>query len=251
MTLMPLFSNFFGKRKLKSPIDLSAIGVDMHSHILPGIDDGAEDLEASVEMVRQLTQWGYRKLITTPHIMSDNYRNTPETIMKAHDELSSELKKEGLNTEIAVAAEYLIDDGLMEHFEKYNALTLNENYLLLELPYFTEPPNLFEVIFELTVKGYKIVLAHPERYVYWYDKFSRFDELKDRNVLFQVNILTFADVYMFPTRKIAEDLINKGMVDFLGSDIHNPRQFGLFEKALYEPVLSRLIESGSLKNNVL
>ena len=248
---MTFFSNLFGKGKQKSPVDLSLLEVDMHSHILPYIDDGAEDFSASVEMVRQLSGLGYRKLITTPHIMSDTYKNTPQTILKVKEELDDELKKAGVHTEVAVAAEYLLDDGLLEHIEKYQIMTLSENYILIELPYFTEPPNIYDVIFQLNIKGYKVVLAHPERYLYWYSDFSKFEKLKDRDVLFQLNILTFANVYQYPTRRIAENLVKHGMVDFLGTDIHNQNQFELLEKALYEPVLAKLLESGKLMNHLL
>ena len=248
---MSFFSKLFGKRMLKSPVDLSLLEVDMHSHILPGIDDGAEDIPASVEMVRQLTDLGYRKLIATPHIMSDTYKNTPESIKITKDILDIELEKAGVLTETAAAAEYLMDEGLMEHVEKNNILTLNGNYILIELPYFSEPQNVYEVIFQLSLKGYKIVLAHPERYVYWYDDFSKFEALKARDVFFQLNILTFANLYHFPTRKIAENLLNHGMVEFLGTDLHNQKQFELLEEALYEPSLARLIESGRLMNHLL
>ena len=248
---MSFFSNIFGRRKLKSPVDLSVLEVDIHSHILPGIDDGAEDISVSIEMVRQLTGLGYRKLITTPHIMSDTYKNTPQTILKAKDALIVELKKSGLNTEIVVGAEYMLDEGLMEHIERHEVLTLSKNYVLLELPYFTEPPNIYEVIFQLSLKGYTVVLAHPERYVYWYDDFSKYSKLKDRDVLFQINLLTFANAYAYHTRKIAENLVNNGMVNFLGTDIHSDKQFQLLEKALYDPVVARLVESGNLMNHIL
>ncbi len=248
---MSLISNMFKSKKLKSPVDLSLLEVDMHSHILPGIDDGAYDMSSSTQMVQQLAGLGYRKLIATPHIMSDIYKNTPQIIINTKEKLKKELIKKNPETEITAAAEYLLDEGLLEHLEKYDALTMGDNYILLELPYFTEPNNIYEIIFRIHIKGYKIILAHPERYVYWCDDFSKFEKLKDRDVYFQLNISTFAEKHSFPTRKIADNLINLGMVNFLGTDIHNKKQFELLEKALYEPPLAKLVESGNLMNHLL
>ncbi len=248
---MTFLSHIFKGKKLKSPVDLSLLQVDIHSHILPGLDDGAEDMSSSIKMVQQLSELGYRKLIATPHIMSDLYTNTPKTINNAKKELEKEVKKRELSTEISAAAEYLLDERLIEHSNKYGLLAMRGNYLLLELSYFAEPPNLYDVIFQLNIKGYKIILAHPERYVYWYDDFSKYEKLKDRDVYFQLNILTFSQIYSFPTRKIADNLINRGMINFLGTDLHNQVQFELLEKALYEPALARIIESGNLMNHLL
>ncbi len=248
---MTFLSHIFRGKKLKSPVDLSLLQADIHSHILPGLDDGAQDLPSSIKMVEKLAGLGFNKLIATPHIMSDLYKNTPQTINKAKKDLKEELKKRKLSTEIDVAAEYLLDEGLTDHINKHGLLTMGDNYILLELSYFSEPPNIYEVIFQLNIKGFKIILAHPERYVYWYDDFSKFEKLKERDVCFQLNILTFSQSHTYPTRKIATKLINHGMVNFLGSDLHNQSQFELLEKATYDPALAKLIESGNLMNHSL
>ncbi len=243
--------HLFRKKKLKTPIDLSVLKVDMHSHILPGIDDGARDLTDSIEMVRKLSRIGFKKLITTPHIMADNYKNTPATINKAKNELNYELKKENISIEIEAAAEYFMDEGLIKHVEKHDMLTMGKNLVLIELPYFNEPPGILEIFFELNTNGYKVILAHPERYIYWYNDLAKFEKLKDRDVFFQLNILTFADQYPYPARKIADSLIDMEMIEYLGTDIHNCKQYELLEKALYDPKLNKLIESGKLKNHLL
>lgn len=248
---MFLFKNIFRKKKLKSPVDLSVVEVDMHSHVLPGIDDGAEDISTAVRMVNRLAGLGFRKLITSPHIMADIYNNTPNTVLKAKNELKQRLKEENVSTEITAIAEYMLDEGLVAHSEKFDMLTFGNNHILVELPYYNEPPNINESIFQLQLKGYKVVLAHPERYVYWYNDLSKFESLRARDVLFQLNILTFANAYSFPSREIANYLIKREMIDFIGSDLHDERQYKLIEEALYEPSLARLIESGNIKNKML
>lgn len=248
---MSIFTGIFGKKKLNSPVDLSELQVDMHSHILPGIDDGAANLSVSKKMVEQLTGLGFRKLIATPHIMTDIYKNTPQTINKAKEALNEELVKENISTEITFAAEYMLDEALMDNIKQHDLLTMGKNFVLIELPYFNEPPNLLDVFFQLNLQGYRVILAHPERYVYWYDDFSKFEQLKDRDVYFQLNILTFGDMYALPTKKIIDNLVKHNMIEFIGTDIHDDQQIEILEKALYEPGLARLIESGNLMNHLL
>ena len=248
---MSIFSGIFGRKKLNSPVDLSVLKVDMHSHFLPEIDDGAANLSVSKKMVQQLTGLGYRKLFATPHIMTDVYQNTLQTIYKAKETLNNELVKENISTEITFAAEYMLDEGLMDNNKQHDFLTMGKNFILIELPYFNEPPNLLDVFFQLNLQGYKVILAHPERYVYWYDDFSKFEQLKDRDVYFQLNILTFGEMYALPTKKIIDNLVKHNMVEFLGTDIHDDQQIEIIEKALYEPELARLIESGNLMNHLL
>lgn len=248
---MGIFSNIFGQKKLSEPLDISSIKVDMHSHLLPGIDDGVPDLQTSISIIKKLKELGYQKIITTPHIMSDIYKNTPDIIISAANKVREAIANEGINIEFEAAAEYQIDDSFREHMEKNELLTLKDKYILVELPYFSVPPGLNEILFDLQINNYKIVLAHPERYVYWHNDFSRFEDLKYRDILFQINIISLTGTYSAQTRKLAEKLIDMNMVDFAGSDAHYFQHTKLLEKSLYLPYTEKMLNSGNLKNHLL
>lgn len=248
---MGIFSNIFGQKKLSEPLDISAIKVDMHSHLLPGIDDGVPDLQTSISIIKKLKEFGYQKIITTPHIMSDIYKNTPEIIISAANKVREAIANEGINIEFEAAAEYQIDDSFREHMLKNDLLTLKDKYILVELPYFSVPPGLNEIIFDLQINNYKIVLAHPERYVYWHHDFSKFEDLKYRDILFQINIISLTGTYSAQTKKLAEKFIDLDMVDFVGTDVHYPQHIKLLEKSLYLPSFEKLLKSGHLKNHLL
>ena len=223
----------------------------MHSHLIPGIDDGVKNLSESVDLARRMYQLGYKKLVTTPHIQHDFFRNTPEIILSGLERVRKALKTENIPLEIHAAAEYLLDDGFEEKAAKGNLLTFSERYILVELSYFNPHPNLKTFIFNLQVEGYKVILAHPERYTYWFSDFSKFEDLKDRGLFFQVNLVSLAGFYPEPVKKMAEKLMEKGMVEFVGSDMHNTGYMIALEKSLKEKSLVKLAESGKLLNAML
>lgn len=231
--------------------DFSAIAVDMHSHLIPGIDDGARSLDDSLALIRKMHELGYRKLVTTPHIQQEYYRNTPEIIRSGMGSVREALRKENIPVEIEAAAEYLIDDGFEDKAAAGELMTFGDKHVLVELSYFNPHPNLKTFLFNLQIDGYKVILAHPERYTYWFDDFAKFEDLKDRGVFFQVNLVSLAGYYPDPVKKFAEKLIDRGMVDFVGSDMHNMNYMAALEKSLKERSLARLLESGRLLNSEL
>jgi protein-tyrosine phosphatase len=245
-----VFKNLFSSSR-SSLTDFSAVKADMHSHFIPGIDDGARTLEDSVALIRRMYELGYKKLITTPHIQQEFFRNTPEIILNGLDKVRKALKSDNVPVELQAGAEYLIDDGFDEKVTRGNLLTFSGKYLLIELSYFNPHPNLKAFIFNLQVDGYKVILAHPERYTYWFNDFSKYEELKDRGVFFQANIVSLSRFYPDPVKKMAEKLIDKGMIDFLGSDMHNMNYMQALEKALKEKSFIKLISSGKLLNDKL
>ena len=168
--LFSIFSS--GKDKYTEHVDFSMLATDMHSHLIPGIDDGAKTIEDSISLIKQLHSVGYTRLITTPHIMSDFFRNTPENIKEGLEKVRAAIKEENIPVEIDAAAEYYIDDGFMHKLEEERLLTFGDNYLLVEISYMNPPENLREVFFRALVHGYKPILAHPERYPYWYNNFD-------------------------------------------------------------------------------
>jgi len=248
---MGLFKNLFSTGRLSEPVDMAAIGTDMHSHLIPGIDDGADTLEASIELIKGMQEMGYKKLITTPHIQGEFYRNAPETILPGLERLQRELKKQNVHIEMEAAAEYLIDDKFEEKYKSGNLLTFGKKHLLIEFSYFNEHPNWQQYMFDLQIEGYKIILAHPERYSYFFRNFRKYEEIKDRGVLFQINISSLTGYYSAEVKKVAETFVDEGMVDLVGTDMHNQHYLEALQKARYEKYLQMLVDSGKLQNHKL
>lgn len=231
--------------------DFSAIKTDMHSHLIPGIDDGARTMEDSIQLARRMHELGYTKLITTPHIQSEYYKNTPEIILSGLQRLREELSAANIPIQVEAAAEYLLDDGFEDKMNEGKLLSFADKYILVEMSYYSPHPNLKSFIFNLQVDGYKVILAHPERYTYWMKDFSKYEDLKNRGVFFQLNAVSLAGYYPNPIKKFAEKFIEKGMIDFLGSDLHNTNYMQALEKCLKERSLAKLISSGKLLNETL
>ncbi len=209
-----------------------ALRIDIHSHLLSGIDDGVQSVEQAEEIIRHFQQLGYSRLITTPHIISDAYKNTPEIIKQKLQELQLHLEKAGVDVEIQAAAEYYLDDYVFKLVEQdKEVLTFGNKYMLFETNFLTEPFNMKEFIFMATVKGYKLVLAHPERYQYMYQNIEKASDLIDRGVLLQVNINSIVGHYGAEVQSVAKKLIDRGWVHFLGSDCHHLQHAKLIEQA--------------------
>ena len=249
---MSFFRKFFTKStKTETPVDFSLLGVDMHSHFIPGIDDGAQTIEDSINMLRAMSEFGYRKVITTPHIMSDFYQNTPEIILDGLQKVRDAVKEHAIPIEVEAAAEYYLDFDLEAKIEKGGLLTFGNNYLLFEVSYMNPPDILNQVIFKLATNGYRPVLAHPERYPFWYDDFEKYEEIKDKGVLLQLNINSLTGYYGIGAKKIAEKMIENNMVDFIGSDCHRMDHIEVIKDSQYEKYLHQLIDSGLLRNQSL
>jgi protein-tyrosine phosphatase len=249
---MGIFNIFRRKSKrLPAPVDLSVLGCDVHSHFIPGIDDGAKTMDDSVGMISALHEMGYKKIITSPHTMSDYYRNTSEIILSGADAVRSELNKREIPVEFSAVSEYYLDFDLERKLEEGPLLTFGNKYLLFEISYMNPPDNLYHVIFNMQLKGYKPVLAHPERYNFWHSQFDKYEAFIDKGVLLQMNINSLTGYYSMGTKKIAEQLIDKNMVSFLGTDCHHMGHINLMKEVVYEPHLQKLIDSGTLLNKTL
>jgi protein-tyrosine phosphatase len=220
----------------------------MHSHLLPGLDVGVATFEDAEQIVRRFIALGYTRIITTPHVMSDAYRNTPAGILQRLEELRAYLQEKGINISLSAAAEYYLDESLVRMVEtNQRLLTFGEKYLLFETNFITEPFNLKEFIFLATTKGYKLVLAHPERYLYLQNNLEKVQDLLDRGVLMQLNISSLTGYYSKPVQQMAFRLIDRGMVHWVGSDCHHlqhtvlmeqVRRLRYFRKVLTLPLLN-------------
>lgn len=249
---MSIFSNIFRKSRLGDPVDLGLLNCDIHSHFIPGIDDGAQTMKDSIELLKGIEDLGYKKVITTPHVMSDFFRNSSAVITTGLDQVRNAAKAEGIEMEIDVAAEYYYDYELENKIKNERLLTFGLDYLLFEVSYMNAPDNLDAFIFQLQTNGYKPVIAHPERYPFWFTKnLENFEKLKDKGVLFQLNINALTGHYSRETKKVAEQMIDKGWYEFLGSDCHHLGHIDLMKKVRNEKYLQKLINSGKLLNSTL
>ena len=228
---MNLLKKIFSSKK-EVDAYLPDITVDMHSHVLPMIDDGSDSFEESLVLLREFQQLGYKKLIATPHIMGDFFKNTPETIFPKLEELKKRVKEEGLDLILEAAAEYYLDEWFIERLNKNEKLlTFGDNYLLFELSYINPSVYVDEAIFMLKSQGYKPVLAHPERYTFWHGNTKALQEIHQKGVILQVNINSLAGYYNKGAQKMAEELIDLGIVELLGSDCHGRRHIEALKKA--------------------
>jgi tyrosine-protein phosphatase YwqE len=243
------------KKKTNSsavPFPFSKLEVDMHSHIIPGVDDGSADMETSLELIRGMAELGYRKLIATPHIMWDMYRNTPELLRERLTLVQEAVKKEGLPVEIFVAAEYYLDEHVEELLRnKEPLLTISGNKVLTEFSMAFPSLNIRELLFNLQMEGYQPVIAHPERYVYLNHNKGFYDELRDAGCLFQLNLLSVTGYYGRSVLELAQYLLKKGYYDIIGTDLHHEGHLARLRSLQADSSLQDLMDSGKLLNSSL
>ncbi|HMP85660.1 MAG TPA: histidinol phosphatase [Lacibacter sp.] len=247
-----MFGLFRRKEKISFSGDLSILGTDMHSHLLPGIDDGAPDAETAAFLVRGMMELGYQRFITTPHIYPDLYPNNRETITRAHAVLQEELQRQQLDVNIIPAAEYFIDDLFPELLEKGEPLlTLGQNRLLVEISFISPPRELNHILFDLVTGGYHPVLAHPERYAYYHHQRDVYHRFKDQGCLLQINILSLTGYYGKSVQEAARYLVQEGLVDFIGSDLHHERHLATLQSKSLHAEVHAIAARGTLLNTTL
>ncbi len=250
---MSWLSSFFKKKQQLPPLEsFKPLLLDFHSHLIPGIDDGVKTVDEAVEVVKALMELGFGKIITTPHVMTDGYNNSNEIILKGRDDVRNALKQSGINVEFEAAAEYYIDETLLPKIKNKSLLTLKDKFVLVELSYVAAPLNLTTYFFELNAAGYKVILAHPERYPFYYRKdISAFEEVREKGVYFQMNLGSLAGVYGEGAKKAAEMLVDAEMIDFVATDIHNMKLIPRFQNALQLPYVRKIVENEHLLNSYL
>ncbi len=244
-----MFSIF--KKKYSGSVDLSELRCDMHSHLLPGIDDGSTDPQNSIVLINGMKDLGYQELITTPHILWDLYKNDAQTLGAAWNRLEPVIREQKVTVPLRYAAEYFLDDYFDELLQlKTPLLCISENKVLVEFSFVNAPFNFKEKIFQLQIEGYQPVLAHPERYLYFNNRV--FDDLKQGGCLFAVNLLSLAGYYGKGPLDIAHYLIKKDYVDLLGSDVHHERHLeALRNGQRMMDSVKLLLDSGNLLNPTL
>jgi protein-tyrosine phosphatase len=242
-----MFSIF---RKKSYPVDLSILGADMHSHILPGIDDGSQDTDTSIELIQGLRDLGYSRLVATPHILWDMYKNDATSIGEAHDELNAAMNVDTFSSKIRHGAEYYMD----EHFDELLAnnvplLTIHKNWVLVEFSFISPPMDLKEKLFEMQIRGYHPVLAHPERYQYFATNKRFYEELRATGSYFQVNLLSLIGYYGKISQELALYLVKAEYVDLLGTDLHHDRHLSALRSSpTITDTVKSIVDRGAILN---
>ncbi|MBD3583445.1 histidinol phosphatase [Flavobacterium sp. D33] len=240
-----MFSIFKSRPTLRELIP--ADHIDFHSHVLPGIDDGAKTAEHTLALVESLREMGCSQLIATPHIMHSVWDNSPANILEKRDETRALLKQAGIDIKIEAAAEYLMDSFFVQRLKSEKLLCVHDNFVLVEMSYINPPIQLYDILFEMQLEGYIPILAHPERYAFYHNKAKEYQKLKDAGCRFQLNLLSCIGYYGKDVANAAERLLETGLVDFAGSDVHHSRHVEAFSKKLV--VKSHKALSKALENN--
>lgn len=253
-----MFDRLFGflREKKDEPVsrltDYSLMGVDIHSHLIPGIDDGVKTMDDSIFLLWGLEALGFKKIITSPHVMADGYNNSPQTILSGRDAVREAIKANKINLEFDATAEYNIDEAMYERIEKKELLPFGRNYIMVEMPFLAKPPIMGDIMYKLQTAGYNVILAHPERYSYFHENdFSAYYSLKDRNLLFQINIGSLSGIYGKAAKYTAEKMINEHMVDFTGTDMHGQKHLELLQNCLGLKYLDKILNYDKLLNKTL
>lgn len=243
--------NFFRKKEsLINTPDYSSIAVDMHSHVLPGIDDGAQNPQESIYLIRKMMELGIKKVIATPHIMADYYRNTAESINGALEILKAELIKENIDIPVEAAAEHYFDETFEKRIDDGKLMIMGGKYVLFELSFVAQPPNLLQAVQKMTALGLQPILAHPERYLYM--DLEQLRGMREWGCDLQLNTISLTGYYGKESKRMAEDLVDEKLVDFISSDMHHPKHAEALKNALKTSYLQRLLsEEYVLKNKLL
>ena len=223
-----MFSFFKNKKSAEISGNYFPFKTDMHSHILPGIDDGSPDVATSIKLIKGLMEMGVTRSIATPHIIGDLYRNDHTTINAALKILQDELKKQKINFKVSAAAEYMLDSYFYEILNgKEKLLTLTDNIILTEFSYASMPEDPGKMSFAIIMEGYVPILAHPERYPYYYDNYKMFHHLDELGYKLQVNLLSLTGYYGKEAFKVASYLLKNDLVSYVGTDMHHERHLGM------------------------
>ena len=235
-----------GLFKKRLPADFFRGACDIHCHLLPGVDDGFQTVEASMEALKLLEAHGVEKMLLTPHFMKEYADNNRESIMAKFSAFKAQAERE-TRIELRLAAEYMLDARFMKHFEQ-GFLTLDKagTHVHCETSYMMYEPNAAEMLYEVELEGFQPVIAHPERYVYAEKK--DYAEWKDKDYKFQLNLLSLSGAYGGMAVAKARYMLREGMYDYIGSDMHNVDNYKRFlpeirldEKDMAQ--LKRLIEN--------
>ncbi|MEL7120737.1 MAG: CpsB/CapC family capsule biosynthesis tyrosine phosphatase [Bacteroidota bacterium] len=222
----------------------------MHSHLITGIDDGAKTIEETLGLLKQFKELGYQKVITTPHVYQEYYPNTSDIIKEGHAKVQVALQENEIELEFEAAAEYYLDEHFEELLDSGDLLSFGNNHILIEMSFFAINPKLEEYIFNLNIKGYKPILAHPERYLYLGKKREQFERLKDLGCLLQCNLLSFTGHYGKEVKDQALWMWKNDFVDLLGSDCHHQGHLDILKTGLQKGTYNKILSENYINQEI-
>lgn len=223
---------------------------DIHSHVCPGIDDGAQNIEKAVALVSGMADLGITHMIVTPHVTDETFPNTPDIIAESYNNLTEAVKRAGIKMQFNHSAEYRIDDLLFYLLEKRLISPLPNNYILIENSWYQEHLKYEEILFQLQNNyGLRPILAHPERYTYYQSNPTRYSTLHDNGLLFQINLLSFAGHYGKTCKATAEWMLANNLIDFVGSDLHRLEHLEVIRKFINSKDYRKLLDKQHLIKN--
>ena len=243
--------NLFKRKYTPRPI-FAPLGVDMHCHLIPKVDDGSKCTEESIECLNTLSAVGYKKVIITPHFQYPRFPNKEDDIVNRYNELKKQAQDAGVEIEIAgIGGEYRIDSGFAQRLEKPQFLRVAGKYVLVEYSLHQQMMGSDELIFDLQMKGYEVILAHPERYPYLNVQGMRMEQLKNQGVFFQINVLSLGGFYGEEAKRKAYEMLDLGWVEFMGTDTHNTMYAQALSDLSRDRKIEKVLEKHTFMNSTL
>lgn len=244
-------SNIFKRKYEPRPI-FAALGTDMHCHLVPKVDDGSKCFEESIECLKTLKAVGYNKVIITPHFQYPRFPNDEDDIRRRYEELKRQAEDAGVGIELAgVGGEYRIDSGFSKRLDAPRFLQVGGKYVLVELSLHQQMMGCDEMIFDMQMKGYEVILAHPERYPYLNVAGSRMEQMKNQGVYFQINVLSLGGFYGEEAKHKAHEMLDAGWVEFMGTDTHNTMYAQALIELSNDRKVEKILEKHQFLNNTL
>jgi protein-tyrosine phosphatase len=247
---MNFLKNLITRKHVTNEALKSFVTTDVHSHLIPNIDDGSQSMEETIGLIIGYKELGFSKLITTPHVITDHFPNTPTTILAGLEEVRKELKNKRIEMQIEASAEYYVDEFFLKRINEEGLLPFGNKYILIETSTVNYPWIFKDVIFELKLNGYNPVLAHPERYSFLWNNPQLVKEFRDAELLFQLNYISLSGSFSPAIKKMAEKLIDNGMVDLVGSDVHEIRHLDYLAKSFESVYFEKLSKLNLLNHNL-
>lgn len=214
---------------------------DLHSHILYGIDDGSKTIEESIEILKKAKKQGVTDIVLTPHYIKDtSYQANNKEKNERLKTLKQELKKQKIKINLYLGNEVYIDEEIPSLLKEEISTINNSRYILIEFPLNRKSSMIDEVLYQLKQENLIPIIAHPERYLYYYKDYAFFEDLINQGCFFQANIASIYGFYGRKSKKMLKEMLKRNMIHFFGSDIHHKFQ-NIYEKDI-EKVLLKILK---------